>query len=722
MTVRRRRCLVLPRRNQFLVVAAVYVFFSLGILHENTFNFSGVSRWMQVAEEDAHNYEHWSPEEKQKLRRQEDGSWIKETRDDLKHTALLPHIDAVAKETTGQVISTAQRYYDSAVTAADRIVQKNIKNVAKIRRQWRINWERNRDENLKKLQKWDDNPVFVLSLPGTSTLATSRYFKCGLGSGGTNDFAFYWTSNGNESSEQIEIGRCMQDNLDAGRPPLDGCGTAKVWSSMGFVAPKEEKCFFPSIDRRAMDALAEAYPEATILQVTQDPEEWYRSSYRRFRSNLVSFCNRDDGAVPIPENKGASKAEWVAFYEWNLQSVRDFAAAHPSIHYVEVALEDSETNAILQKELGLPRLCWQSVGSGRKHAATEETKITEPPRALLQSTSPSKKTPPLQFPIFVASLPKSGTTSTQRFFQCGLSYNQAGHHWTRNITTDEPLRIGKCMEYNLQRNRSIFEECGDFRVWTDLGYFDEPHNARERRKRKRQQQELSETALEASKHAQEQPPGCYFPTMHGGLEHFYQSHPNGTILNVVRDADAWYDSAMNWRKLPERMSRGCKGFPPPGSSPEVWRQFYISHTVQVRMFAEAHPSLSYLEVSLESPDTGRILQEHTGIPDFCWGNCNPDPSNGMCGVLEKMRRFKAQKRYEEKQKNQKNAREAVRNRRKQQQQQLLPWQPRKSKNQSTTPRKKTIEADGVRTDDEWKAILKAFDLLKGTPIEEATGH
>lgn len=172
------------------------------------------------------------------------------------------------------------------------------------------------------------------------------------------------------------------------------------------------------------------------------------------------------------------------------------------------------------------------------------------------------------------------------------------------------------MEHNIQTNQSIFQGCGDFKVWTDTGYLETKTKANLDRKL-----------------------NCFFPTMHGGLEAFYQSHPNGTILNVLRDPDQWYGSAVDWRKLPERLSRTCTGFPPPRSSAAAWREFYRWHAQMIRDFVASHPSLTYLELSLEAEDTGKILEDHTGIPQVCWGDCNPDRNKEQCHVFQKMRDY-----------------------------------------------------------------------------------
>jgi hypothetical protein len=426
------------RRKQFLIASAIYVIGSLGVAHTNPSLFLvGVSRWMQVADYEtlAYNYDHMSPTEKKRLRKHHassssSSSTTKATRDDLPKkwtTTRLAHIDDVAQFTTGKLIVTnnSERHsthHDGAKrkkTADDILLADKIQQLASMRRTWRIQGERNRKEHMVNSEKWNDNPVFVVSLPGTATLATTRYFRCGLG--GTKDFAAYWTptsinnannSTINDNNKQIEIGRCVQENLSANKPILQDCGKAKVWSSIGYISPMQGKCYYPTLDHTAMTALSSTYPQATILQVTQDPDEWYQTSYRKFRTQMTTHC-RNHHHAPIP-SEGASREEWIAFYKWYVQSIRDFASAHPNLHYVEVALDDRNTSAVLQQQLSLPRLCWHvDKPSANRVPAKKRENIADSQRLQQNTRAVKEAKPKLPYPILVASLPKSGTTSTQ---------------------------------------------------------------------------------------------------------------------------------------------------------------------------------------------------------------------------------------------------------------------------------------------------------------------
>ena len=117
---------------------------------------------------------------------------------------------------------------------------------------------------------------------------------------------------------------------------------------------------------------------------------------------------------------------------------------------------------------------------------------------------------------------------------------------------------------------------------------------------------------------------CFYPLI-DALEEVYQSYPNATFLFVVRETESWLKSMQSfqdgfiidlWRRCRTR------GFPGLNSTLSDFRDFYEWHKGMIRAFAEDHPSLTYIEVELESPDTGHILQDRVGIDASCWGHYN----------------------------------------------------------------------------------------------------
>mgnify|MGYP005849541209 CR=1 FL=1 len=71
------------------------------------------------------------------------------------------------------------------------------------------------------------------------------------------------------------------------------------------------------------------------------------------------------------------------------------------------------------------------------------------------------------YPVFIPSLPKSGTTTTHRYFECGGQ--KSAHLAGRDEEKDTMFRIGSCAQKNVLDGRPPFEDCGDYEVWSDTG-------------------------------------------------------------------------------------------------------------------------------------------------------------------------------------------------------------------------------------------------------------
>jgi hypothetical protein len=73
----------------------------------------------------------------------------------------------------------------------------------------------------------------------------------------------------------------------------------------------------------------------------------------------------------------------------------------------------------------------------------------------------------VSYPIFVTSLPKSGTTSIWKYFKCG--HQLSCHNWIQKIDDNKSSIAGICIEDNIVHQRPPFENCGRYDVYTDTG-------------------------------------------------------------------------------------------------------------------------------------------------------------------------------------------------------------------------------------------------------------
>lgn len=230
----------------------------------------------------------------------------------------------------------------------------------------------------------------------------------------------------------------------------------------------------------------------------------------------------------------------------------------------------------------------EEVTAGRTESQTELA-VTQ---AVINDTalqSSASQPPKLHFPILVASLYKSGTTSIHEYFKCG---DQRSVHWMGT----GGVRTGKCMWSNVNKKRDIFEGCGEYDIWADNNYL--------------------KGAI------------CWDPSVFA-LESFYNSYPNGTIVLSTRHPDSWLHSVANYYNLLDGL-KACPNLWPdqpnmnqslPLNDNDI-RHFYLWQNQHVRDFAAAHPSLSYIEINLEDENAGSILEKNFGIHASCWGNKN----------------------------------------------------------------------------------------------------
>lgn len=320
---------------------------------------------------------------------------------------------------------------------------------------------------------------------------------------------------------------------------------------------------------------------------------------------LVSRLRRLEGCLLV------ICAVFVLQFLW-ISSVLPNKASHPTHLLSMVNGTDKSPSNVRQAPRMTPR---QKIAAERERIKADPNWAEthwDPGQGLKNGPMPIK----IPTPIFVASLPKSGTTSIWQYFNCGG--HQASHQYVK--VANGTMLAGECIYLNVQNHRPIFQGCGTTTVFTDTGY------AKFR---------LNNPAT----------PMCYFPSI-DALDSLYEHYPSATVILVVRETESWYESMLNHGEgsLLGRMKacnltglsssdgsvhRPSKSMHEHGPdsmelpAPQDVKRFYEWHNARIREFAQARPSLTYIEVSLEGRDTARHLEEATGIPASCWGKCTP---------------------------------------------------------------------------------------------------
>jgi hypothetical protein len=189
----------------------------------------------------------------------------------------------------------------------------------------------------------------------------------------------------------------------------------------------------------------------------------------------------------------------------------------------------------------------------------------------------------ISYPVYVASLYKSGTTTIHDYFVCG---NQSSGH-------NGPARG---VYFNMRYGKDPFDGF-QHDIFSDLSHF--------------------RGAL------------CFEPSSAMRLEAIYMFHPNMTMILAVRNSTSWVQSVNKFYDLGHLLKTKCrtpgyfKRWPKNQNMTDLDLQMFYEWQVDyVRKFAEDHPSITYIEIQLEDPENGAILEERIGIPAHCWGHSN----------------------------------------------------------------------------------------------------
>ena len=215
----------------------------------------------------------------------------------------------------------------------------------------------------------------------------------------------------------------------------------------------------------------------------------------------------------------------------------------------------------------------------------------------------------LPLPVISLNFPKSATLTMRQFFKCGGV--------TSIHTSSQQGRLGICMMENMLADEPPIKNCDTHKKYgkTDkIGF-------------------ISDIGLQG--------PPCFYSSLHdGGLEGIAKHYPTSTILLVTRNATSWHKSIKKWGTLLNRWAKVCKfdgsyhgdevqhwnHLYQSESKEQYWADFYNAHTQKIREFVMKHPSLTYVEVQLEDPKMGELLEYYTGIPSTCVMDCHPGPN------------------------------------------------------------------------------------------------
>jgi hypothetical protein len=208
--------------------------------------------------------------------------------------------------------------------------------------------------------------------------------------------------------------------------------------------------------------------------------------------------------------------------------------------------------------------------------------------------------------------PKTGTTTLEKFWKCGLNQQPMDDlvsHSTCKVSSEalrkmafkgrgipkNPLQrcpsskvapcqfCGKCMGKAHNLSMPLLASCGNYDAWAQM--------------------DSSES--------------CYYPQW-DYLDRIHEEEPDATLVFMFRNVTEWINSVLHFRKgtLIENLDR-CR--------PKHWRgrqhlkAWYCAIVKHARNFVAEHPSHIYLEIDLDNVASSHIASRAFGIEKSCWG-------------------------------------------------------------------------------------------------------
>jgi hypothetical protein len=194
-------------------------------------------------------------------------------------------------------------------------------------------------------------------------------------------------------------------------------------------------------------------------------------------------------------------------------------------------------------------------------------------------------------PTLVVGLPKVGTRTIYDYFVCGNMTRVSHYRCADNI------KCGLLIYDNVVQHKPPLFGTGAYDVYTQLditAYTNTSNNLT-----------------------------CYYPQVEL-LEELDRHYPSSTFILNQRNVTAWVKSVKRWFSLHERLIQcNITGFGTGvGLSDEELVKFYNDQSRRVREFVDRHPTHRLVEVEIDQPSAGQVMEDAFGIDRSCWGHGN----------------------------------------------------------------------------------------------------
>ena len=226
-------------------------------------------------------------------------------------------------------------------------------------------------------------------------------------------------------------------------------------------------------------------------------------------------------------------------------------------------------------------------------ADVQDDKPNQPPDVIPLKPDELK----LPTPIIVMGLMKAGTTSIYGYFKCGLDpkHSKLSHYNCNAKKKGSVMSCGKRMRRNIQKyKKPAFDSIDMFTLYAELD-------------------------------GQEKNGGITVPQYHF-LDEIHDHFPNATWILNLRNPQDWLRSIDRWQDLRQRFIDNPfwpdlpKGT---GADDKDMIFFYNQQAQRIRNFVKEHPSHHLVEVAIDQPNAGQIMEDAFGISDeACWRKRN----------------------------------------------------------------------------------------------------
>lgn len=196
-------------------------------------------------------------------------------------------------------------------------------------------------------------PIIVMGMMKAGTTSIYSFFRCGLDPKSSKLSHYDCRPGRNPKKIIMSCGRRMRTNLKTRRvEAFNSMDDFHLYSELDAM----ERFGMTLPQYSFLQQIYDNFPNATWILNTRDAQKWLHSvdRWRDLRQRFI-----DMHLWPhFRRGLGTKDEEMIEFYNHQAQRVRDFVKEHPSIHFVEVKIDDDGAGQVMEDATGITRQCW----------------------------------------------------------------------------------------------------------------------------------------------------------------------------------------------------------------------------------------------------------------------------------------------------------------------------------------------------------------------------